>query len=238
MKPKGVYVLAGYGPKIGHAVAIKFGQQGYKVALLSRTKSKLDIAVNEMAKLNIDAKGFPIDLSSMEQIKNTFNNISSNYGPIEVLHFNAITHMRKTLEQMSNDEIIFNNNVGINAFIQCIKCSINDLSKNKGCILSTGGGLSQDATTSHVSKLGRNTWSLSYVKAAQHNLVCALQSSLKKQNIRIYEVMVCKLVTVKHKKQSNEIAEMFLNLVKYGLKDDKFYITYPQKAENNYWSKL
>jgi NAD(P)-dependent dehydrogenase (short-subunit alcohol dehydrogenase family) len=45
MPAPGTIVVAGYGPGISSAVAILFGKQGYKVALLARTQSKLDAAV-------------------------------------------------------------------------------------------------------------------------------------------------------------------------------------------------
>jgi short-subunit dehydrogenase len=45
MSASGAIVVAGYGPGISNAVATKFGKQGYRVALLSRTQAKLDAAV-------------------------------------------------------------------------------------------------------------------------------------------------------------------------------------------------
>lgn len=38
--------VAGYGPGISAAVARKFGRQGFKVALISRTKAKLEAAAS------------------------------------------------------------------------------------------------------------------------------------------------------------------------------------------------
>jgi hypothetical protein len=45
MSASGTIVVAGYGPGIARAVALKFGTQGHKVALLARTQASLDAAV-------------------------------------------------------------------------------------------------------------------------------------------------------------------------------------------------
>jgi NADP-dependent 3-hydroxy acid dehydrogenase YdfG len=41
---KGVIVVAGFGPGISSAVALKWGKAGFKVALFARTQEKLDAA--------------------------------------------------------------------------------------------------------------------------------------------------------------------------------------------------
>ena len=76
--------------QIGKAVAIKLAQETkLKLALLSRTKEKLDKASAELKEIGIEAKGFATDLSDVDQIKKSFEQISK-YGSISILVYNAI----------------------------------------------------------------------------------------------------------------------------------------------------
>lgn len=48
MSSKGVFIIAGYGTGVSHAVASLFGKKGYQLALIARNSSKLDKAVQGM----------------------------------------------------------------------------------------------------------------------------------------------------------------------------------------------
>jgi len=64
--------ITGASSGIGKAVAEKFAQKGWKVAISARRKELLD----ELAK-NENITSFPLDVTNQSQIKNVFKSILS-----------------------------------------------------------------------------------------------------------------------------------------------------------------
>ncbi|MFF9508715.1 SDR family NAD(P)-dependent oxidoreductase [Streptomyces sp. NPDC014724] len=60
--------IVGAGPGLGLSIAKVFGGHGYDVALLSRTKDKLDSLVAELAETGITAEGFATDVADPAQL--------------------------------------------------------------------------------------------------------------------------------------------------------------------------
>ena len=67
--------ITGASSGIGKAVAEKFANEGWKVAVSARRKELLD----ELAK-NENITSFPLDVTNQSQIKNVFKSILSEFG--------------------------------------------------------------------------------------------------------------------------------------------------------------
>lgn len=63
-----VAILTGAGRGIGRAVALLFGQEGAKVAAISRTKETFDATVREIEEAGGTAIAIQCDVTSKEQI--------------------------------------------------------------------------------------------------------------------------------------------------------------------------
>jgi gluconate 5-dehydrogenase len=70
-------------------IAEALGEMGAKVALTARKKDELDAAVAHLAKIGIEASGWPCDLGKREQIARSWIRSSSSYGKIDILVNNA-----------------------------------------------------------------------------------------------------------------------------------------------------
>ena len=55
-----VIAIVGAGPGLGQSIARRFGREGFAVALISRTQSRLDDMVAELASRGIEAAGFAV----------------------------------------------------------------------------------------------------------------------------------------------------------------------------------
>lgn len=83
---KKVAVICGLGSGgIGDACARRWSKEGFKVAMLARTESKLRALENDIP----NSYAYPCDASSVEQINATVKKITSDLGPIHVLVYNA-----------------------------------------------------------------------------------------------------------------------------------------------------
>lgn len=80
-------VIVGAGPGMGLAIARTFGQQGFQVALIARTPSKLDALVTELAQEGIDAAGFSADVADPATLIAAFDAIKAHFGNVDVLEF-------------------------------------------------------------------------------------------------------------------------------------------------------
>ncbi|KIX95433.1 uncharacterized protein Z520_08950 [Fonsecaea multimorphosa CBS 102226] len=140
---KPVLALVGVGPGIGEAVSRHFAGQGYAVALIARTETKLQTIQDAINKDygNGAAKYYVTDVRSEQSVLSTFAAIKSDLGPVSVMVYNAASrriYPRSTLETTTEE---FESFMKINLFgaFWSSKAVIPDmLEAGHGTILFTG----------------------------------------------------------------------------------------------------
>lgn len=132
-----VAVILGAGPGLGSSLARKFSTEGYKVALVSRTRRKL-----EKIQKDIDGKIsiYPADVTNEQELITVFKSISKQLGKnIDILIYNAGEFkMQSILEIKSSD---FKKSWEINcygAFLSSKLVLPSMLKRKKGTIIFTG----------------------------------------------------------------------------------------------------
>ena len=103
-----VCVISGVGPGTGSALAKRFAEGGYRVALLARNESRLAALERELA----NAKGFPCDVSDPEQVESAATTIERDLGHPSVLIHNAVGGAFGTFREI--DPAILNRNFQVN----------------------------------------------------------------------------------------------------------------------------
>jgi len=103
-----VCVISGVGPGTGSALARRFTEGGYRVALLARNESRLAALERELA----NAKGFPCDVSDPEQVESAATTIECDLGHPSVLIHNAVGGAFGTFREI--DPAILNRNFQVN----------------------------------------------------------------------------------------------------------------------------
>jgi len=73
----------GAGPGLGFSVARRFGREGYRVALVARTKTRLDAFAETLAADGVEAAGYAADLSDRAALPALVGAI----GTIDVLYY-------------------------------------------------------------------------------------------------------------------------------------------------------
>src|ERR1700724_2551741 len=79
----------GFGPGTATAVAEKFGEGGFSVALIGRSEDRLNAGVSALKAKGINAQAIPADAADPASIRAAVRSVRSQLGPITILHWNA-----------------------------------------------------------------------------------------------------------------------------------------------------
>ena len=185
---KGIIVIAGYGTGVSQAVGFKFGSQGFELALLSRTKEKLEAAAAEFAKSNIKAKGYPVDLTDPKAVVAVIKQIKAS-GQLTILFWNPYG-VSKSVVGGSIQDFTDNINVTTVSLVAAVQEAIPALEATKGAVLVTGGGLSLENEQVAQLAVSWGAATLAVSKAAQRKLVHVLHYELGPKGVFVGEVTV------------------------------------------------
>lgn len=84
-----VAFVTGAGRGIGEAIAIALAKEGVNVGLLARTEEALKGVAEEIGTLNVKVAYAPADVSSLEEVKQAIEKLTSELGPADILINNA-----------------------------------------------------------------------------------------------------------------------------------------------------
>jgi NAD(P)-dependent dehydrogenase (short-subunit alcohol dehydrogenase family) len=95
MKP--VCAIVGVGPGNGAALARRFAREGYRVALLARTRETSESLAAELG----DAKAYACDVADEASVKAAFAAIRTDLGEVDVAVFNAGSGTWGTIDDLT-----------------------------------------------------------------------------------------------------------------------------------------
>ena len=73
--------ITGASSGIGKSLALKFAQEGWKVAISARRENLLD----EISKSNENIIAFPLDVTDNEKCKSVFSQVKEKLGEVDIL---------------------------------------------------------------------------------------------------------------------------------------------------------
>lgn len=79
--------IVGAGPGLGRSLAATFGAQGYDIALLSRSRDKLETLVEQLAATGVHAAAFPADVADHAGLTRALHAAGETFGGVDVLEF-------------------------------------------------------------------------------------------------------------------------------------------------------
>lgn len=100
--------IIGAGPGLGLAVAQKFGQSGFSIALISRTQHHLDSLTASLNEQDITAHGYVADARNPDQLRDALTQAAADLGEIQVLQYSPVPagdFMKPVLETSAADLI-------------------------------------------------------------------------------------------------------------------------------------
>ena len=171
-KQKKIWVT-GASSGIGRAVAEKFAQEDWQVAISARRENLL----NEIAKEK-NIKSFPLDVTQPQNVQNIFNNILEDFGELDICFFCSGVYNRKTEKEINIDQIKKTFEVNFLGTVNCVKI-VEQYFKKKG--------LGQIVIVSSIAGYRGLPNSSGYgpSKAALTNFAESIFFDFKKYNVKI-----------------------------------------------------
>ncbi len=133
-----VCIVTGAGRGIGKATAIKFAQEGAKVAVCDVTPEWVDETVREIRQTDGEAVGFIVDVRDRVSIERMVKKMVATYGRIDCLVNNAGIVRDAQLKNMSDEQFDQVIEINLKGVYNCTKAVVDVmLSQRSGVILST-----------------------------------------------------------------------------------------------------
>ena len=166
--------ITGASTGIGKALAIKFSQNGWKVAISARR----EVLLNEIASENKNIFAFPFDVTDKEKCNSTFNLIKNKFDNIDLCVFSTGTWDPKKEKEIDVEQI--ENVMKINFFgtLNCIK-SVESYFKTRGY-----GQISIVSSIAGYRGLPNST-GYGPSKSALNNLAESLYFDFKRHGVRV-----------------------------------------------------
>ena len=175
-----VCLISGVGPGTGSALARRFAEGGYRVALLARNEERLAALEKELP----NAKGYRCDVSDPAQVEAAASAVERDLGNPGVVIHNAVGGAFGTFLEI--DPPILNRNFQVNTmgllYLAQAVCSRRWSSAGKGAIVATGN------TSALRGKPGFAGFAPT--KAAQRILAEAMARDLGPKGVHVAYVVV------------------------------------------------
>jgi short-subunit dehydrogenase len=174
-----VCLISGVGPGTGSALAKRFAEGGYHVALLARSEDRLAALEKELS----NAKGYRCDVSDPTQVEAVATAVERDVGHPSVVIHNAVGGARGTFREI--DPAILNRNFQVNTMgllYLARRFSPAMVSTGKGAIIVTGN---TSALRGKPAFAG-----FAPTKAAQRILAESISRELGPQGVHVAYVVV------------------------------------------------
>ena len=220
--------ITGASSGIGKALALKFSDEGWQVAVSARRVELL----NELSKKE-NIFSYPLDVSKLEQTKEIFEKIKKDFKEIDLCVFSSGIYERNLEKEINVESIKKTFEINYLGTVNCIK-AVEDYFKNK-----RSGQLAIVSSPVGYRGLPKST-GYSPSKAALNNFTQGVYFDFKKFNVKISLISPGFIKTQLTDK--NEFPMPFLRSAEYaankifkGLKKNKFEIIFPPQIAFMYW---
>ncbi len=114
-------IVTGASSGIGKATALTLAKSGINIALVSRSRSKLEAVAAEVKALGAEAQVYPLDLAAIEQVETEISSICRDFGAIDILVNNAGMGYTNLLNKTSLADWQQVINLNLTSVFQCIQ---------------------------------------------------------------------------------------------------------------------
>lgn len=208
-------VIAGVGPGLGESLARKFAAEGCDVGLFARTGEYITDLAADLRATGVDAVAAPTDISDSEQVKQGFEYVHDELGPVDTLVNHASGGAWKGLRDISIEEFEDAMFIGPYGAFLCSKEAVTDmLNRDGGTIIFTGA-------TSGIRGRG-GAVGFSAAKFAIRGMAQSMAKELGPAGIRVAHVVIDGQIHTPRARES------------YPDRDDETFLD-PDSMAETYW---
>ncbi|RJQ09109.1 MAG: SDR family oxidoreductase [Dehalococcoidia bacterium] len=189
-----VAIITGGSDGIGKAAALSMAREGARVAIVARTKEKLDSAAAEIRAAGGDVIAVPCDVMDETQVKAAIAQVVARWGGVDILVNNAGTSAARKFEDVSDD--VWETDLGIKVYgaIYCSRAAIPYMK-------AAGGGRIINITTGGGKAPGAGSLPTSMARAAGIALTKAMSRDYAPDNILVNTVCIGLIKSGQHERR-------------------------------------
>lgn len=199
-----IFLSIGSGPGMGFATAERFAKEGFQIVLSARNAEKTQSLAAQLQAKGYKAEARSVDTSDPSSVIALVSEVETQFGAIDVLHYNAASMRKATLGEQPAET--FNTDLAVNiggAQAAAQGAAAKMLESGSGSILLTGGGFALQPSSDYLS--------LSIGKAGIRALAYGLFESFKAKGVHVATVTVAAFVNP-GSRDADAVADMFWQL--------------------------
>ncbi|WP_070043259.1 SDR family NAD(P)-dependent oxidoreductase [Robinsoniella peoriensis] len=173
---KKTIVVVGAGKGMGNHIAEEFGKNDFRIVLMARNQTSLDVYAKELTEKGMETYGIAADASSTDSLTKAFEEVKTKFGGVDVLVYNTCILEGGKPTELSSTELMRHYQVDVASALHSVLQVLPEMrSKKNGTILFTGGGLALYPMPEFTC--------VSINKAALRALAITLNAELKDEGI-------------------------------------------------------
>jgi short-subunit dehydrogenase len=176
---KPVCIVTGVGDGTGAALARRFAQGGYQVAMIARNTERLEALQHEID----DARAYECDISDLDMLAAIVQQIRADMGTPTVLVHNAVSATFKTFLEADSQELEHNFRVNTTSLYQLVReLAPAMIESGQGAIMVTGNTAALRGIPTYAA--------FAPTKAAQRILAQSLARDLGPKGIHVAYITI------------------------------------------------
>lgn len=195
-------VIIGVGEGLGESLAYKFGQQGYRIAMVARNEAHLNQIASELAQWDIQTLSYPADVADEQSFARALTKINQLESIDGVIYNAGLT--APDAENLTRAMLDQHYQVDVAGAYQTVQVLRQQLAGSNGVILFTGGAAGVQPFPGFLG--------LGVGKAALRNLVQSLNHDLAADGIFAGTVTIYGVIKPKTHCDPDLIADQFVRL--------------------------
>ncbi|MCT1524038.1 SDR family NAD(P)-dependent oxidoreductase [Sphingobacterium hotanense] len=175
MMDRKIMLIVGAGQRLGTSVAKRFLKDGFIVILISRNESNLNSLKQSLTGYNDYVFTYKADVADKTELKSVLEDIAEKFQTIDVLFYNAVHIVKKSILQESEADLINDFTINVIGLLTTVQTLKENLIESKGVVLVSGGGIAICPMPEYSS------YSIS--SSALRSMVLCLNSSLLEHGV-------------------------------------------------------
>jgi len=197
--------IIGAGPGLGFALARRFAQAGWSVALVSLRQQVIDAGLAELAQFSVKTFGVQADATDRPGMERAFNSIVDAVGAPDAVVYNASIYQGEMVLELSNEALRLAFDIHVVGALNTAQCATAVMQRlDHGVLLFTVNTLARTPEATAAA--------LSIGKGAQLNLALSLERQLEGTPIHVGVVTVRGPIQVGTAYDPDRLAEVYWEL--------------------------